>query len=218
LPLNAATITEGTLSDARLSTNIVRKNVANEEVTSALTVRGGLGIADLQLFDVSRNRLWRLLSYLDEFKAWEGNNDNFSVNINGQTRTRAGYFEFGRGQAQGQRVTWATSILTATGVNCGGSITAFYSLVGYQLWWSIYGVNMSVPVVTPYLLLPIPAGYPSVSPYTDQPIIRAFVPGIGDEAGYAQIDPNYIQIYRPKAVNWPTGIGHVIGQGFYWIG
>lgn len=197
---------------------VVVQAKANQVVGSAFQVAGP-AIADLQLYDTQSGSMYRLLNYVNLFRVWCGNNSCFEVDGNGNARTLAGLSERGRAYAQGQRIPWAPLVMTSAGHNCGGQITAYFSLIGYQLWWSIYAVNCSFPAgAWPYVLITNPPGYPPVTSYTDQPAMRLYIPGVGDEPGFAQTDVNHIQVYRYKSQTWPGGVGHVIGQGFYWIG
>jgi len=211
----------GTVSAAAMTVGgqpVIVANKVNQVVGSALQVAGP-AIADLQLLDTQSGVMMRLLCYQNTFKVWYSTSELFVVDVAGNARTLAGLYERGRAYAQGQRIPWAPLILTSAGHNCGGSITAYFSLTGYQLFWSVYAVNCVFPAGSwPYVLITAPPGYPTVTPYADQTAMRLYIPAVGDEPGFSQTDANHIQVYRYKSQPWPGGVGHVIGQGTYWIG
>lgn len=218
LGLNASIITEGTLPNERLSGNVLLNYIPNQVVQSAFRIDSTVQ-ADLQLYNTTSSVMWRLMNYSDVFQIYDGGNQNLVLARDGRLTVRGGVADFMRGNVMGQRYAWAPLVLSSAGVNCGGGITAFYSIIGYQLWWSLYAVNIVVPAGgSPYMLVTLPPGYPPVIGFVDEPVIRGYIPTIADEPCYCQMDANYIQVYRMKATAWPAGTGHVIGQGFYYIG
>jgi hypothetical protein len=254
LGLNASIITEGTLPDARLSSNVALENIGNT-FTAGQVIQG----PDARLVLTTGNGIWQNIHAtpygLDlssniywNGSAWattNGSYPNWMARISAYedvitiSRSAAGssalaqlvkidntgkIYERARTYAMSQRIPWTPTLYTAEGGPCGGSMSCSYSIAGDMLFWSVYIVNFNNPGAgTGYLRFTMPPDYPPSVADVETSIVRIYVPGIGDNVGFTQNNasggyPGFVQVYRIPIVGWPAGLGHIIGQGRYFIG
>lgn len=260
LGLNASIITEGTLPDARLSSNVALKGSTNVFTAAQSLVASdariiltqdnarfnyiqatnyGLDIMNNVYYDTVGNNVlprpaapsWIVrLSHTDNFTIFRapagsvGYSQLFSVGANGSASAAGPIYERSRGYFMGQRQSWVPAIYTAEGaVVTPGSITAAYCVIGDILFWSVYLVNFNNPGAgTPYIRFTVPAPYTPALGDQENSAIRIYVPGIGDAIGFSNANssggyPGFIFVYRAPSIGWPAGVGHIIGEGHYFI-
>jgi Collagen triple helix repeat (20 copies) len=214
-------ITTGTVADARLSSNVALKNVDNIFSTRQHISTGNPALVLVDTSSPADQRRIGLQALFGEF--WvQAMNDAESSSVGVLVVTRAGdvkgagsIYERNRGVAMGQRQTWTPVGTTAEGAAVGGSISAYFTIVGNTLFWSLYAAAFNVAVATTLIRFTIPPGYPPQVAAADMTSMRCYVPGAGDRWGYAYVDATYVNIVTPG--NWLVGSSHAYGQGFYSI-
>lgn len=265
LGLNASIITEGTLADARLSSNVALKNAANTfSGSNTFTAAPAITGADARLALTSGNGIWtnlqatpngteinentyfgggiynltngaypswifRLSAISDGLSIYRApaGNTSYSVIVNitnaGNINIPGSIYERSRSFSMAKKQAWTPAVYTAEGAACSvGSLIANFFVLGDVLFWSVYLANVTNPSSTAYLRFTMPPGFPATIGDGENNAIRIFVPGVGDQIGFTSNNtsggyPGFIQVYRAPSIAWPAGVGHIIGQGHYFI-
>lgn len=245
LGLNASIITEGTLADARLSSNVPLKNVSNSftypqiitgiDARLALTVDGSVWSSvqrspfGLELVD---NAYWNGSSWVitnASYPAWllriTGPNDTIAI-----FRAPPGsitfsqlvvfdssgkIYERGRGVPLGSRQSWGPTMTTAE----GGAVTVGGGVCYYSLVGDIlFWTLYSGPLTIPATTAYLIISFPPgfVSPAGVTQESSVRCYSVGaNKPGYVVTNPTGLLAYI-QAGSWPAGATqYILGEGFY---
>jgi len=240
LGLNGAIITEGTIADARLSSNVALINgnnafTGNNSFNSgAITIQSnttsiiyitGSGLAELRMTDSSQatdNKMIRLMNYQNLFQVWMatdsgGMQGNLTFDRAGNLKVSGYYYEKGRTTAQGRWIDEAVgdSWFAIGGAGAGnwarGTVYVYgCSITGDSLRMQVYVSGGTWYVASNQINLLMPLG--KIASKYASGIVIAAGSIINYEIGWCYATPGsgWLTCHRNNLVNWPVSTGVIV--------